>query len=293
MAAGHAHPDFDVLWDYNDPAATEAKFRGTLADTDVAGDPEFHAQLLTQIARTQGLQRRFDEAHATLDEVEAMIGDGVASVARVRYLLERGRVLNSSRAPDRARPLFIDAWGAARAIGDDGFAVDAAHMVAIVESGDGALAWNCKALDLAEKSSDPRARRWIASLHNNLGWTHHDRGDYETALAHFERALAARREAGKSRETRIAHWCVARCLRSLGKTEEALSIQRELERTPSHADAPDGYVCEELAECLLILGRLDEARPYFKRAHDILLQDPWLREREPARLERLKELGED
>ena len=29
---------------------------------------------------------------------------------RLRYLLERGRVLNSSGKPDEARPLFLQAW---------------------------------------------------------------------------------------------------------------------------------------------------------------------------------------
>jgi hypothetical protein len=51
-------------------------------------------------------------------------------------------------------------------------------MVAIVASGDEALAWNQRALELAQASPDPDARRWRASLFNNLGWTYHDRGEY-------------------------------------------------------------------------------------------------------------------
>ena len=289
---GAALPDFDALWDFSDPAATEAKFREFLSDAENGGDRDDHAQLLTQIARAQGLQRRFDDAHATLDQAREMIGEE-RGAARVRYLLERGRVWNSSGEREKARPLFVDAWEAARAVGEDGLAVDAAHMVAIVSSNESALEWNRKALDLAEKSSDPRARRWTPSLHNNLGWTHHDRGDYDTAMAHFEKALAARREQGKEREVRIAQWCIARCLRSLGKTEESLSIQRELERDPANAGNPDGFVFEEIAECLLILGKREEARPYFRKAHEILSQDAWLRESEPQRLARLKELGKD
>jgi hypothetical protein len=88
-------PDFDALWDYGDPAATEVKFREVLPMAKASGDASYHAQLLTQIARTQGLQMKFDHAHSTLDMVEGMLADDM-TVARIRYLLERGRVYNSS-----------------------------------------------------------------------------------------------------------------------------------------------------------------------------------------------------
>ena len=53
--------DFDALWDYRDPAATEVKFRALLPEAE-QGDPDLHAQLLSQIARCEGLQRNFEEA---------------------------------------------------------------------------------------------------------------------------------------------------------------------------------------------------------------------------------------
>src|SRR5688572_21565066 len=83
-------PNFDELWDYNDPATTEQKFRALLPRAEASADRFYHAQLLTQLARAQGLQRKFDEAHATLDQV-AQVDQ---PPARVRYLLERGRVFN-------------------------------------------------------------------------------------------------------------------------------------------------------------------------------------------------------
>jgi hypothetical protein len=46
-----------------------------------------------------------------------------------------------------------------------------------------------------------------------------------------------------------------------------------------------------MGECLLLLNRAAEARPYFARAYAVLSQDPWLAENEPERLRRLKELG--
>jgi hypothetical protein len=58
-----------------------------------------------------------------------------------------------------------------------------------------------------------------------------------------------------------------------------------------HDGESDGYVFEELGECLLLLGRPGEARLFFARAYAELSRDSWLAESEPARLERLKELG--
>ena len=45
-------------------------------------------------------------------------------------------------------------------------------------------------------------------------------------------------------------------------------------------------------EAALRLGRPEEARPHFLRAHALLSKDPWLARDEAPRLERLKRLGE-
>jgi hypothetical protein len=74
--------------------------------------------------------------------------------------------------------------------------------------------------------------------------------------------------------------------------EEALALQQELLREFDALGEQDGYVYEEIAECLAALGRDDEARPYFARTYETLSYDPWLAESEPARLERLRTLGE-
>lgn len=134
-----ALPEFDKLWDYNDPAATEKAFRDILPAARESGDRGYLAQLLTQIARTQGLGRQFEAAHATLDEADRLITDDM-SVPRIRALLERGRVHNSSKQVDKARPLFSQAWELSREKGEDFYAVDAAHMLGITETRDDSLA---------------------------------------------------------------------------------------------------------------------------------------------------------
>jgi tetratricopeptide (TPR) repeat protein len=283
--------DFDKRWDYNHPDSTEAVFRSLLPGARASGDADHLAQLLTQIARAQGLQRKFDEAHATLDEVEAML-TGDLEVAKVRYLLERGRVFNSSKQADKARPLFLEAWDLARSTGADFYAVDAAHMMGIIETGDESLAWNRKAIAAAEASESERARNWLGSLYNNTGWTYHDQGDYEAALDLFEKALRLRKEKKQEAEIRIARWCVARTLRSLGRVDEALSMQQELAKELEAIGETDGYVQEELGECLLLVDRKDEATQHFARAYEILSKDSWLAAEEPERIARLKELGQ-
>ena len=281
-------PDFDTLWDYSRPDQTEAKFRETILQ--IPEDDPAHLELLTQIARAQGLQRKFDKAHQTLDQVEKRLGD-YASRPKVRYLLELGRVLNSSGHPDDARPFFEQALDVAGQIFEDSYAVDALHMLAIVAPPASSLDLNLRAIKLAESSGQDKARGWLGSLYNNTGWSYHDMKDYASALEIFEKAEAWYRSRGRVNETRIAVWTVARCLRSLNRIEEALSKQMALKEEFEAAGESDGYVFEEIGECLLWLKRGDEARPYFARAHELLSQDAWLAEKEPERLVRLKQLG--
>ncbi len=287
MSPGEIAARIDDEWDFNAPAETAARFEALLASDEA---PVLKAQLLTQLARTHSLRRNFDEAHRLLDEAEAMLATEEPLV-RVRYLLERGRTFNSSGERDAARPLFVEAYELADAQGADFYTVDAAHMVAIVESPDQAVAWNERGLRVAGRSEDERARTWEGSLCNNLGWTYHDRGEHERALALFERALQARQRQEKRDEVRIARWCIGRCLRSLGRLDDALDLQRALFAEHEQAGSRDGYVHEELAECLYALGRVEEACEHFRTAHELLSADPWLVESEPRRLERLQMLG--
>jgi tetratricopeptide (TPR) repeat protein len=278
--------EFDRLWDYSDPAASEARFRQLLPAAEADPDREARAELLTQIARAQGLQRRFDEARETLDQAAALIQDLIGR-AQVRRLLETGRVHNSSGDREGSRPVFLQAWETARAGGHDLYAVDAAHMLAIVEPPEGQIEWSARAMELAESSPDPRVRKWLGPLYNNLGWTYHDMGRYEDALALFQKGVDWRREQGQPGPLRIAIYAVGRALRSLHRTEEALALQRQLLEEMKAAGEEDGYVHEEVAECLRLLGQTDEARPHFARAHALLSADSWLSANEPERLGRL------
>ncbi|MEW6050891.1 MAG: tetratricopeptide repeat protein [Candidatus Zixiibacteriota bacterium] len=284
-------PTFDSLWNYDQPAETEVKFRVLLPLARESGNIAYLAELMTQIARTAGLQQHFGRAHAILDSVEALLPKA-GSQPRVRYLLERGRAFNSSQQQERAIPLFTEAWERAQKAGLDGFAVDAAHMLAIATPADQHMNWNKKALALAQKSPDPKARKWQGSLFNNIGWDYFDQEKYDSALDMFQKALAFRQEQNQPVQIRFAKWCVAKTYRVLGRLDTALVIQQVLEKEWSESgEKQDGYVYEELAECLLALNRPDEATPYFAKAYTLLKEDLWLSRDEPERLERLKEMG--
>lgn len=276
--------DIDSYWEYADPAASEARFRTALAQAT----SDEHLELQTQIARTYSLRREFAEAHRLLDEVEPQLATAGAA-PRVRYLLERGRTFNSAGDKARAKPLFVEAWEIASAQGLDGLAVDAAHMVPIVVGGAEGAEWTVRGVELARRSADSKARALLPALLNNHAWNLHDERRFEEALPVFREAEAAWLATGRQPQGRIARWSVARCLRSLGRHDEALAIQRALEQEWAAAGAADGYVFEEIAELLDATGKLEEAKPYFRRAAEELSKDDWLTKNEPGRLARLRE----
>jgi hypothetical protein len=90
-------PTLDDLWDYDDPAASEARFRARLTELDAAGDADGAAEARTQLARSLGLQGQYNDGHAELDRVDAE--HPTDDRIRVRSLLERGRLRRSSGDP--------------------------------------------------------------------------------------------------------------------------------------------------------------------------------------------------
>ena len=284
-------PDFDSLWDYDKPAETEVRFRELIPQSVSSGNVAYHAELLTQVARTLGLQQKFDSAHALLDSIFTVLPQA-GNRARVRYLLERGRTFNSSNKQSEAVPLFLEASQLASDSGLDFFAVDALHMLGIAAPASERMNWNLKAVALAEKSPDPKANNWLGSLYNNIGWTWFDQKQYDSALAVFEKGLSFRIKQGKAVPIRIARWSIAKTLRYLKKTSSALIMQRDLlAEWLASGDEMDGYVYEELAECLYELKQTEEATKYFASAYELLSKDAWLVRDEPERLARLKKLG--
>ncbi|AXJ09774.1 hypothetical protein [Arthrobacter sp. PM3] len=193
----------DQLWDFDDPAGSEARFRAAVADAGY--DVDERAELTTQLGRAIGLQGRFEEADALLDSV-----DGDEPTVAVRVLLERGRVLNTSGHPEMAVPLFEQAAELADHLGEEFLAVDALHMLAIADSGH-AETWTRSALEYASTVHDERTKRWIVALHNNLGWTLHGAGRCTEAMVEFHLAQQWADRIGTPRQQELAREAIKAC----------------------------------------------------------------------------------
>ena len=255
------------LWDFDDLDATESRFRAQLDDEPSA---DGRAEVLTQLARIEGLRGDFERADTLADEAEALAESGAA---RARVELERGRIRRSSGDRDAARPLFESAHAEALAAEQYFMAADAAHMVALVAPDhDGFVTWTRRGLELAE--SHEAASTWAGPLLNNLGWELYEAGDFGGALDAFERALVVReREPDTPGPIEIARYAVGKTLRALGRTEEAIPL---LERAVAWAEttgAPDGWFHEELAEEYSAVGRHEDAREQARHAIPLLERD--------------------
>jgi len=262
--------DVSALWTYSDPALSEQRFQQALAGA--SADDAF--VLRTQIARTWGLRGDFERARTILAPLEAELAQR-SSEAKVRYALELGRTHVSPVHPpetrtheqrERARILYMQAFETAKAAQLDFLAIDALHMMVMVDDDPAdQLAWNIKALAYLEQSTQAEARKWEGSLRNNVGHANRLLGNHDEALRQFRLSLAAHEREGRPANVRIAHWMIARTLRDLKRFDEAIAIQLRLEREWAAAGEEDAYVYEELEQLYRATGAAAEADRYAER----------------------------
>ena len=262
--------DISSLWDFGNPTLSEQRFRQALETA--SGDDALLLQ--TQIARTYGLRKDFVKAQ----EILAALTDSVQAAApevQVRYFLELGRTYASATHPPeaktseniaQAREHNLHAFEIAKAAQLDYLAIDALHMMAFVDTEPQAqLDWDLKALAFMETSPQDEAKKWEASLRNNVGYAQHLLGHYDEALAQFRLSLAAHERAGKTENVRIAYWMIAWTLRAQGNLQEALQIQLRLEQEWDAEGKPDPYVFEELELLYRALGDTENAESYAEK----------------------------
>ena len=262
------------LWDFDDLDASERRLRVQLEQETT--DPA-RAEVLTQLARVEGLRGRFEQCDALLDEAEALGG------AEARVLLERGRRDRSSGRPGAGRVQFEQAFELARSNGEDGLAVDAAHMLAIVGDSE---AWTARGAEIAASSEDPGVRYWLGPLYNNVGWARYEKGDAAGALEAFKLALASRaRDDPRPYPRELARYAVGKALRALGRADEAVAALEQCVAWANEARVDDSYFHEELAEGYAALGRRADARDQARRALELASDD------DPSRLEHLRDLA--
>lgn len=283
--------EIEKNWNYSQPEKTRQIFLEEQKNLSLEKEPELFLQLLTQLARTHSLQAQFKEAHALLEQVKTH-WDKASPLVKTRYFLERGRTFNSAKDKDKALIDFQEALTLAQQHQFDFYAVDAAHMLGIAAPSEEQIMWNEKAIQMAEAAKEERAKNWLGSLYNNLGWTYHDLKDYPKALAIFEKNVEWHTQKQTKEGLMIAKWSVARVYRSLGQYEKALAAQQAIAQEQQILGLPEGgYTYEEIAENLLALKRPEEAAEYFGKAYALLSQDTWLQKNEAERLERMKKLS--
>ncbi len=259
--------DLQPLWNFDDPAQSEQRFRAALATA--TSDDGFILQ--TQIARSYGLRGDFGKAREILQELEPRLPD-VGIEARTRYWLELGRTFSSATHPpgsqtaearERARKYYKHALEIAKSGALDGLAIDALHMLAFVDTAPpDQLKWGQAALSVAQASSQPAAKAWVASLRNNIGYALYELGRYDEALDQFQQALVLRERGSDIQATRVARWMVAWTLRALNRTDEALAIQLRLEAERAAAGVPSPYVFGELELLYRAKGNEERAAHY-------------------------------
>jgi len=254
------HDRLRSLWDFDDLDGTEQRLDEQL---DREGSEPGRAEVLTQLARVEGLRGNVAASEGLLQQAEALAGS--SDVARARIDLERGRALRSSGDVAASLPLFESAFASASAARAEFIAVDAAHMAALAAGDpDGFIAWTQRGIDLAQSSG---VFYWLGPLYNNLGWEQYEAGEFAAALSSFERALEARKEEPeKPAEIEIARYAVGKTLRALGRPDGAAAL---LEQCTENGE-PDSYFHEELAENYALLGRSADARQQAKVALSLL-----------------------
>jgi tetratricopeptide (TPR) repeat protein len=274
------------VWDFGDLDASEARFTERL---DAAQDDGLRAELLTQLARVDGLRGDFGDGERRLHEAETLAGS--SERAGIRIALERGRLRNSNGDPEGALALFARATERAEEQGELFIAADAAHMAAIAAPNrDERLAWTKRGIALAE--SGDGGRYWVGPLLNNLGWDQYEAGEHAAALASFEQALAHRLGDPENGEAiAFGRYAVARAQQALGRHADA-AAHLELAVAWTEAEgAPDGWYHEALAESAAALGREEDAQRNAEVALELLPDaDPSFAD-DGERVGRLRELA--
>ena len=206
------------LWDFDDLDGSERRLEDQLnKESFDAG----RAEVLTQLARVQGLRGEFAEGDRLTDQAQALSDGSPAVEARIQ--MERGRLRNSGGDAGAALAMFEAAFEIADQAGEQFLAADAAHMAALASPGrEGKLEWTERGIKIASETSDRDVAYWLGPLYNNLGWEYQDAGEYEPALEAFQRALAARAQYPEMTALiQHAKEAVAEALRALGREEEA------------------------------------------------------------------------
>src|SRR5215471_9312465 len=93
------------LWNFDDLDSTQRRLRAQLDEEET---PAGRGEVLTQLARVEGLRGRFEEGERLIEDAVPLTEQ--SEIVRARVDLERGRLRRSSGRPTEAFPLFVSSF---------------------------------------------------------------------------------------------------------------------------------------------------------------------------------------
>jgi tetratricopeptide (TPR) repeat protein len=257
------------------------------------GDPDALAQLQTSpelavaiaevddaLARARALSAagRYGDAlaatRAAVVRAEAIDDVGL----RARALLELGWQADLAGAPAEAMPAFERAYEAAAEARRDRIAAKAAIRLAVLLADrlgrpDDAALWLRQAEALVERVGEDDLR---SSYSFAVAISHQARGEYDAALAEYQRSLDLRlaMHGEDHSDVHVVLNNMGNTFLALGRYEDAAEIHRRALASRERMYAPDhpeiAFSLNNLANALVHLERYDEARTAYERSLEIL-----------------------
>jgi tetratricopeptide (TPR) repeat protein len=250
-------------------AEAERTFR--VVQRSVKDDPVARARLLLKVARVHGWQGRYPQALASITRglhLVEVVESEEAARQRCELLAWYARFCHQSGRPAKAVEWSTIAVEASESAGEKSALADALQILdwAYEDLGSFDRATTLpRALSLYEELGDLPGQ---ASVFNSMGVAAHARGDWSSALAHYERTRAIVERTGDAVMHGTCSANVAEIALDQGRLEEAEPLFREALRTWQAAGIRAGVVFAKrhLGRCASWLGRGDEATELFEEA---------------------------
>ncbi len=149
------------------------------------------------------------------------------------------------------------------------YAIDAAHMLALLGTKEHQIKWALKGI---KEANIYHEYKWLGALWNNLGWAYHDIGEHEKSLEALKKAREYHRKYSNEKAILIADWSVGCLLRKLGRVEEAEKLFKPVLEKSKHLGDVEwiGLTIQELGEIEIIRGNFILGLSYLKQSQKYL-----------------------
>lgn len=256
-----------------------AKYEEAVKEAADVPDNSLLAEAYAQIARTYGIEGKFEDGRPWLARAKAVASPD-EPMGWSRYLGVRGRFeWQDEKDNEKAKRTFIEMYEYCKQAELFSRELDAAHMVAIVGTPDEKVEWSLNAIAAAEKGGE---KNWLGPLWNNLGWTYEERGEYDKMLEALLNARKYHYEAGNEHTQLVADFGVARAYwrnADLTESRKCLDDARNRALQRHEADPEDtekgewvGWGHVYLGDLLVSEDKPAEALQHFKLGRPYLIK---------------------